>query len=227
MIVCPNCNHQNPDWAIQCEACLSELPQMVSCPSCGATVQSDASFCGQCGYDLSGNQNQNTETEESEAAAEASPQIPTPTVAPPEVEETSEVGAETGSQTPTPAPTPAPAATPQATQLQTQQASLLHVQTDTTIELPAHLPVIHVGKPNDRIPPDIDLSGFPNAEVVSRSHIDIRQEGDAFYVEDVGSTNGTYINNLPLQPGNRHRLRSGDRIALGKGDLVTFLFQLA
>ncbi|MFO5492420.1 MAG: FHA domain-containing protein, partial [Cuspidothrix sp.] len=44
---------------------------------------------------------------------------------------------------------------------------------------------------------------------------------------DVGSSNGTYINNLPLLPGNRHRLRPGDRISLGKGDLVTFLFQLS
>jgi pSer/pThr/pTyr-binding forkhead associated (FHA) protein len=46
-------------------------------------------------------------------------------------------------------------------------------------------------------------------------------------VEDVGSSNGTYINNLPLSQGNRHRLRPGDRISLGKGDLMTFLFQLA
>jgi pSer/pThr/pTyr-binding forkhead associated (FHA) protein len=87
--------------------------------------------------------------------------------------------------------------------------------------------VIHIGKPNDRIPPDIDVSGFSNSEIVSRIHADIRLEGDAHYIEDVGSSNGTYINNLPLLPGNRHRLRPGDRISLGKGDLVTFLFKLA
>ncbi len=106
-------------------------------------------------------------------------------------------------------------------------ARLIHVQTDRLIELPQNLSVIHIGKPNDRIPPDIDVSGFPNSEVVSRIHADIRVEGDAHYVEDVGSSNGTYINNLPLLPGNRHRLRPGDRISLGKGDLMTFLFQLA
>jgi pSer/pThr/pTyr-binding forkhead associated (FHA) protein len=104
---------------------------------------------------------------------------------------------------------------------------LLHVQTNTLIELPLNLSVIHIGKPNERIPPDVDVSGFPNSEIVSRIHADIRVEGDSFYIEDVGSSNGTYVNNLPLPLGNRHRLRPGDRIALGKGDRVTFLFQLA
>ena len=113
------------------------------------------------------------------------------------------------------------------TQLQTQIVRLLHVQTNTPVELPSNLAVIHIGKPNDRIPPDIDVSGFPHSEIVSRIHADIRVEGDIYYIEDVGSSNGTYINNAPLPSGNRHRLRPGDRIALGKGDKVTFLFQIS
>jgi pSer/pThr/pTyr-binding forkhead associated (FHA) protein len=101
------------------------------------------------------------------------------------------------------------------------------LQTSTLIDIPPNLTVIHLGKPNDRIPPDIDVAGFPNSEVVSRIHADIRIEGETFFIEDVGSANGTYVNNLPLPPGNRHRLRAGDRIGLGKGDLVSFLFQLS
>jgi pSer/pThr/pTyr-binding forkhead associated (FHA) protein len=110
--------------------------------------------------------------------------------------------------------------------LQQWTAKLLHVQSDTSVELPSGLTVIHIGKPNDRIPPDIDISGFANSEVVSRVHADLRVEGDAYYIEDVGSSNGTYINNVPLPVGNRHRLRPGDRISLGKGDKVSFVFQL-
>ncbi len=113
------------------------------------------------------------------------------------------------------------------TQLQTQSAQLLHVQTNSLVELPSTLAVIHLGKPNDRIPPDVDVSGYPHSEIVSRIHADIRVEGDIYYIEDVGSSNGTYINNAPLPSGNRHRLRPGDRIALGKGDKVTFLFQMS
>jgi pSer/pThr/pTyr-binding forkhead associated (FHA) protein len=121
----------------------------------------------------------------------------------------------------------APARNVGKTQLQQVTARLVHVQSDRQIELPQSLSVIHIGKSNDRIPPDIDVSGFTNSEVVSRIHADIRVEGDAHYIEDVGSSNGTYINNLPLLPGNRHRLRAGDRISLGKGDMVTFLFQIS
>jgi pSer/pThr/pTyr-binding forkhead associated (FHA) protein len=120
-----------------------------------------------------------------------------------------------------------PSAGNSKTQLQQQTAKLLHIQTKTLIELAQNLSIIHIGKPNDQIPPDIDVSGFPHSEIVSRVHADIRVEGDAYYIEDVGSANGTYINHTPLPSGNRHRLRPGDRISLGKGDLVTFLFQLS
>jgi hypothetical protein len=113
------------------------------------------------------------------------------------------------------------------TELQIRNAYLLHLQTNTMLAVPAGLAVVHIGKPNDRIPPDIDIAGLPNSEVVSRIHADLRVEGDMFFLEDVGSANGTYINNLPLPPGNRHRLRVGDRVAFGKGNLVTFLFQLS
>lgn len=266
MIVCPNCNHQNPDGATQCEACYTPLPATTSCPNCGATVQADASFCGQCGFNLSVNtplvggmtspppplpdvpdlvppdplieiepigsstpapdsslpatvvnkpSSSEVETTNPPAAATVPPPVPTIASQP---------------EPPQPAsssPLPPPVASPGSarTQLQIQSVSLWHVQTNTKIELPSNLSVIHMGKPNDQIPPDIDVSGFPNSEIVSRVHADIRVEGDAYYIEDIGSSNGTYINHTPLPRGNRHRLRPGDRISLGKGDLMTFLFQ--
>jgi pSer/pThr/pTyr-binding forkhead associated (FHA) protein len=114
-----------------------------------------------------------------------------------------------------------------ATQLQVQKAGLLHIGSQTFLELPQGLAVIHIGKPNEQIPPDLDVSGFPHSDIVSRIHADVRVEGDAYYIEDVGSANGTYINHAPLMKGNRHRLRAGDRISLGKGDVMTFLFQLS
>ncbi len=270
MIVCPNCNHPNPDGAVQCEACYTPLPATSSCPSCGATVQADAAFCGQCGYNLHATaaatvaptiapdiplevqpsakpdpllellQPDPSPLPPTAVAAppeSSTPLAPPPTIAspPPEpVEATPEpVAADPEPVAPAPepveaAPEPvAPAVTVARTQLQNVTARLIHVQSDRQIELPQTLSVIHIGKQNDRIPPDIDVSGFTNSEIVSRIHADIRLEGDAHYIEDVGSSNGTYINNLPLLPGNRHRLRPGDRISLGKGDLMTFLFQVS
>jgi ribosomal protein L40E len=116
--------------------------------------------------------------------------------------------------------------TPQisSTQLQVQRYQLNHIQSGTIIDIPG-LDVVHIGKPNEQVPPDIDVSGFPCSEVVSRVHADIRADGDSLYLEDIGSANGTYINHNLLPKGNRHLLRPGDRISLGKGDLVTFLFQ--
>lgn len=261
MVVCPNCNHSNPDGAQACEACYTPLPATTSCPNCNASVQTDATFCGQCGFKLQSiNQSINTEAEVTEATEiSAMPLVsPEPLVQPEPLIASTEVSSNSNpppvpptlspNQVETPeasVPPPPPVAEPitsqqvspnppppaptvggsSRTQLQQPTAKLLHVQTNTVINLPLNLAVIHIGKSNDRIPPDVDVSGFPNSEIVSRIHADIRVEGDAFYIEDVGSSNGTYINNLPLLPGNRHRLRAGDRIALGKGDLVTLLFQ--
>jgi pSer/pThr/pTyr-binding forkhead associated (FHA) protein/ribosomal protein L40E len=118
----------------------------------------------------------------------------------------------------------APAQGNSSTQLQQQGFQLSHIQSGTIIDIPNNVTVIHIGKPNEQIPPDIDVSGFPCAEVVSRVHADLRIEGDSVYIEDTGSANGTFVNHNVLPKGNRHLLRVGDRISLGKGDLVTFLF---
>ncbi|MFE4106665.1 FHA domain-containing protein [Almyronema epifaneia] len=237
MIVCPNCSHQNPDGAVQCEACYTPLPSMMACPSCGATVQSDASFCGQCGFDL--------RAATSPASAQASPDpVEIPQLDPPDPlisldpitvdpSATANVTAAATVEAAEPSSPPdgaaiANAASPsseKSTRLQVSQTRLLHIQTDTALELPPTLSLIRIGKPNDRVPPDIDVSGFPDSEIVSRVHANIRVEGDIYYIEDVGSSNGTYVNNMPLPYGNRHRLRPGDRIALGKGDKVSFIFQ--
>jgi endogenous inhibitor of DNA gyrase (YacG/DUF329 family) len=237
MTVCPNCNYDNPDDAVQCEACYTPLPTVAAasvgnpptCPTCAAPVQVGARFCGQCGMDLTqaiaetkaapdsssndassnnGGQAVAAPAEPATGAVETAAVVMPPTTSPPLAADAVET-----------------AAVSDVTRLQINRAHLLHMQTDRLLELPQSLEIVHIGKPNNRVPPDIDVSGFPDAEIVSRVHAHIRVEADAYYIEDAGSSNGTYINNLPLPVGNRHRLRGGDRIALGKGDKVTFLFQ--
>jgi ribosomal protein L40E len=218
MIVCPNCEHQNPLGAVQCEACYTPLPAMTQCPNCGSANQTDAVFCGQCGFTLQMSAGATPVSLDPLATPDPIVMSPPVGLPPPAVP----AGATLGLVTSFPRSTGATG----STQLQVPSAKLLHVQTDTPIELAPGLSVIHMGKPNDRIPPDIDLAGYPNSEIVSRIHADIRIEGDAYYIEDVGSSNGTYVNNSPLAVGSRHRLRPGDRIAFGKGDKVSFLFQI-
>jgi FHA domain/Double zinc ribbon len=247
MITCSSCSHQNPDNATQCEACFTPLPVVttIDCPSCSTPVQSDASFCGHCGFDLRASElasasavpepapgvvGEDMSTFAVDPAAVATIAAPTPTnpgeFAAAEKTEVSPLPLEPSpEQIPAPislVPEPVTPVTPKTT-LQ-RHASLLHVQTNVKLELPANLPIIHIGKPNNMIPPDIDVSGFPDSDIVSRVHGDIRYEANAFYFEDTGSSNGTYINNIPLASGNRHRLQEGDRISLGKGDKVSFVF---
>ncbi len=212
MAVCPTCNHTNPEGAVQCEACFTPLPSLIPCPHCGSPVQSDATFCGNCGQTIDPSQLVSPDN-----PGEEEVEVATPVAVAPENNEPIPSIPEQSS-TPPPIPT--------GTQLQSQGASLVHVQTQTTLELPQGLMVIHVGKPNDKVVPDIDVSGFANSDVVSRVHGDIRLEGDEYFLEDTGSANGTYVNHTILPPGNRHLLCHGDRISLGKGDLVTFIFQL-
>ena len=49
---------------------------------------------------------------------------------------------------------------------------------------------------------------------VSRQHAEVRQDdlGDGFYIVDLGSSNGTYVNN---EKRDRQSLKSGDRLQIG------------
>jgi hypothetical protein len=50
---------------------------------------------------------------------------------------------------------------------------------------------------------------------VSRFHCEVHKRGDALYVIDLNSSNGTFLRNRRLQPGVAVRVRDGHRIALG------------
>lgn len=48
--------------------------------------------------------------------------------------------------------------------------------------------------------------------VISRRHAKLERRDDGFYVKDIGSKNGTFVNHRPVSEA---RLSDGDRIALG------------
>lgn len=102
---------------------------------------------------------------------------------------------------------------------------LFHVQSSTYVELPQNISVIKIGKPNELIKPDIDVSVFANSDIVSRIHAAIVKKGERYFIEDLKSANGTYLNHVLLHFGRLYPLKDSDCIALGKGEKVTFLFQ--
>ncbi len=383
MVVCSQCYHENSDDAVHCEACGASLPVPLSCPNCGATVLSDANFCGQCGtklpgtsasvavpamaavpesasdvaiaevppappsqpeesdgdleLDLASTPNAAAETlsdaeaewlaedeedddlDDLELSWEAPPADAEPESEPvaaptadfedfdvlmtdwgadapppngaPESEIPGEIEAPEAIETPEPDPVldpdpapdsesdsaldpdPAPDSEPDidlpqasgeegepspdpaiadlpaeenvpgtdtpvsvngmvpdpetATVVQShEKGQLLHLQTNTALPLPRERKVMHIGKPNNQVPPDVDVSDFPHAEIVSRIHADVHWDGSSYYLEDTGSANGTYVNSWPLPSHRRYQLRDGDRITLGKHDLISFVFQI-
>ena len=55
---------------------------------------------------------------------------------------------------------------------------------------------------------------------VSRRHFQIRGHDGVYYISDLDSTNGTYLNGERLQPNAERRVKDGDRIGLAKDEVV-------
>jgi FHA domain len=65
--------------------------------------------------------------------------------------------------------------------------------------------------------PDIDLDTDDPEAKVSRRHARITLSNGQYFLEDLGSTNGTFINRgKRLAPGQRQALCDGDEIIVGK-----------
>lgn len=65
--------------------------------------------------------------------------------------------------------------------------------------------------------PDIDLDAYDEDAKVSRRHARIRRNNGSYFIEDLGSTNGTYVNRgRRLLPGNTQILNDGDEVIVGK-----------
>lgn len=65
--------------------------------------------------------------------------------------------------------------------------------------------------------PDVDLDPHDGDAKVSRRHARITFRGDVHMLEDLGSTNGTFLNRgRRLLPGNPQVLGEGDEIIVGK-----------
>lgn len=77
----------------------------------------------------------------------------------------------------------------------------------------------HIGRwdADGGIFPDVDLDTDDPEAKVSRRHARILLSNGQYFLEDLGSTNGTFINRgKRLPPGQRQALCDGDEIIVGK-----------
>jgi pSer/pThr/pTyr-binding forkhead associated (FHA) protein len=96
---------------------------------------------------------------------------------------------------------------------------LILIATRVEIRLPSQKIEVVIGRadPAKAVYPDLDLTPFGGeAQGVSRLHARlIRRDGRTF-IEDLNSTNFTFINKHQLQPGKLYPLQNGDEISLAK-----------
>ncbi|MBI2761098.1 MAG: FAD-dependent oxidoreductase [Chloroflexi bacterium] len=88
------------------------------------------------------------------------------------------------------------------------------VRVDSGAEIPLIRELMSLGRSSDNniIVPDA---------AASRRHALIQREADDYWIEDLGGTNGTWVNNVQLT--ERAHLRTGDRIRIGR---VEYIFEL-
>ncbi|MBN1149442.1 MAG: zinc ribbon domain-containing protein [Anaerolineales bacterium] len=87
-----------------------------------------------------------------------------------------------------------------------------------TIELPVDKDELLIGRsdPVRDVYPDIDLTTHGgDVRGVSRMHVRLVARDAKIYIEDLNSTNFTFLNLQRLQPGQRYELKHGDEIRLG------------
>lgn len=121
-----------------------------------------------------------------------------------------------------------PGAEPRKPTPQAAPASLVIVDSRREVRVPP-LSQVFLGRRDEsqNIYPHIDLT-YDGAVAygVSRRHARIHQNEHGTYIEDLGSTNGTFVNGQRLAPAKLYPLEHGDMLHLGKFRLVvTFSHQ--
>jgi serine/threonine-protein kinase len=91
---------------------------------------------------------------------------------------------------------------------------------DSSFMLQKESSLVGRSDPHSNIFPEVDLSRFDPQTKISRRHARIFRKGDTYLVEDLGSVNGTVINDtLRLAPHQPRALESGDKLRVGETTL--------
>ena len=200
---CPACGASTmPDWAF-CDQCGTAFSPAVPtpapanplvCSSCGALLSPSSKFCEICGA-VAGGVGQGVES-----SAPAS--IPAPTM--PSLAQASSAGHA------------APTARPSGSGM---RARLVVQGSDAVLSFPPDMSEVIIGRkdPVHGVFPDIDLTDHGGGEEgVSRQHARTFFQGSQIFIEDLHSTNHTYVNQQELTPGQPHPLQNGDEVRLGR-----------
>jgi len=97
---------------------------------------------------------------------------------------------------------------------------------DTPLTVSVKQPVTFGRQPDKPSPAHVDLSRFQAVDLgVSRVHMIMHYKDGKFYIEDLGSVNGTFLNGRSIRPGSMEPINNADEIRLGQ--LRMYLYFLA
>lgn len=182
---------------------------MMRCQQCGTQNRDSAQFCEECGTKFvimqvekleSGPVSRPVSSSGFKASAITSVGIP-PLVEP--------------NGKPSDAPITAPATTP----VGVHSVLLIERGGGSNTEFPLTGEESQIGRwdADNGIFPDIDLDAYDSDAKVSRRHARVIFRNGVYMIEDLGSTNGTFVNRgRRLLPGSPQVLSDGDEIIVGK-----------
>jgi pSer/pThr/pTyr-binding forkhead associated (FHA) protein len=97
--------------------------------------------------------------------------------------------------------------------------SLIIQNSNISLPIPQGNTEVIIGRsdPATNVYPDIDLDPYGGHEAgVGRQHARLLLEGGQLCLIDLKSTNGTYVNQKKIIPGEPHHIQDGDEIRLGR-----------
>jgi hypothetical protein len=184
---------------------------LVECPNCQAANLAGAAFCDQCGQSLP-------------AELPVKPAPPPPAAQQPPKETPTEPdrlapATQLRQSEPAPAAVASTLMESPSTRPVMAVGRLVILASGAELAFPAGKPEVHVGRedPVSDIFPELDLAPHGGeAGGVSRRHARFWLEGGVVFVEDLGSTNFTFVNRQRVMPGLRQLVRHGDEVRFGR-----------
>jgi hypothetical protein len=92
----------------------------------------------------------------------------------------------------------------------------LQAPADSSWEYPLRNGEHRIGRPGGAQPVDLNLDFYDPEGYISRNHAIITVEGRRCTLRDLGSVNGTYLNEQQLAPHHAQPLKPGDTLRLGR-----------
>ena len=196
---------------------------LLKCPFCSQDNLVGAQFCDNCGASLK----QSNQPQSYAAAARLEPAPPPTPIFPARRQAAPAPAAPAYAAAPAPAApayaaAPAPAApayaaapAPAASVPIRGYASFTDSSSGQVFQLHSDKVLLGrgPGQANDGF--KLDFEGLRGGATVSKRHAVLRRDSTGIFIEDVGSGNGTFINDERLPQGIERGLSSGDRLRLG------------